>query len=283
MTLPLFETHYSIDTLKIVCQRLATDGTKIVALHGWQDNSNSFQPLMSYLPQYDWYAIDLPGHGQSDWRHTQAHYYFIDYVNDVYALLEQIAPGEKVVLVGHSMGAMVANLFAACFPERLHCVIAIDGLACITTPENEVVMQLRKAIQNRSSNKKNRVFESLQSLAKARQSVSDLSYDNALLIMQRNCRQIDSEYHLTTDPKLKHHSGFRFSPAQCKEVCKNTLVPIMLIRAKVDYNWLSESLAMYGEYYPDLTINEVKGGHHCHLESVAEIANLIDVYVNSNV
>ena len=135
--------------MTIACQRIENESLTILALHGWQDNSNSFLPLMEQLCEHNWYAIDFPGHGKSSWRNEQAHYYFVDYVDDVFNVIKQIET-EKVLIVGHSMGAMVANLFAACFPERVLGVIAIEGLACVTTPDSHVVKQLRKAIESRN-------------------------------------------------------------------------------------------------------------------------------------
>lgn len=81
------------------------DGEEVViALHGWLDNSASFAPMLTDVPSNQtWYCIDFAGHGLSSWRSPQAHYYFIDYVDDVYALITALKL-KKVHLVGHSMG-----------------------------------------------------------------------------------------------------------------------------------------------------------------------------------
>ena len=99
------------------------DGEEIViALHGWLDNSASFAPMLTnVLSNQTWYCIDFAGHGLSSWRSPQAHYYFIDYVDDVYAFINALNI-KKVHLVGHSMGAMVAGLFASCFSEYVRSV-----------------------------------------------------------------------------------------------------------------------------------------------------------------
>ena len=39
---------------------------RLLCIHGWLDNANSFLPLMPLLPEVDLLAIDLPGHGYSD-------------------------------------------------------------------------------------------------------------------------------------------------------------------------------------------------------------------------
>lgn len=274
------ETVYDINGVLLACQRSESNNTKIIALHGWQDNSNSYLPLIKKLPHYDWYAIDFPGHGKSQWRHQQAHYYFVDYVDDIFRLKQLIAPDEKVIIMGHSMGAMVANLFAACFPEAVEAVIAIEGIGCVTTDENQVTNQLKNAILMRCKEQDKRIFTEPSQLVNARLAVSDLDRKTAELLMARNTTAVDSGYTLSTDPKLKHHSGFRFTQSQCVEVCKQIITPMLVLKATNGYELVKQGIENYGKYIKNLTIKEVPGGHHCHLEHPSEVAILIDVYVN---
>lgn len=278
-----FETVYEINGMQLACQRITNQSVKVIALHGWQDNSNSFLPIMSELSHFDWYALDFPGHGKSDWRNQQAHYYFIDYVDDVYRLKQLIAPNEQVILLGHSMGAMVANLFAACFPEHVKAVVAVEGIACVTTNETDVTTQLKRAILNRTEEKNMRVFTDFEQVVQARMAVSDFSNEIAVLLMKRNVSPCANGYKLHLDPKLKHHSGFRFSETQCIEMCKRITTPMLVIYANKGYKLVSQGIEKFGKYYGNLTTVEVLGGHHCHLEHSAHIANIIDVYVNETV
>ena len=75
------------------------DGPLCLCLHGWLDNANSFLPLAEKLPQLQLVAIDLPGHGQSDHRSPDAHYHFLDWVDDVVQLLHllQLSSNQPVV------------------------------------------------------------------------------------------------------------------------------------------------------------------------------------------
>ena len=38
----------------------------VLFLHGWLDNSASFQPLMDHLGELPCWFLDLPGHGRSE-------------------------------------------------------------------------------------------------------------------------------------------------------------------------------------------------------------------------
>ena len=46
-----------------------TEGHPLLALHGWQDNAGTFLPLLPHFGAFHFVAMDLPGHGRSDWRH----------------------------------------------------------------------------------------------------------------------------------------------------------------------------------------------------------------------
>jgi pimeloyl-ACP methyl ester carboxylesterase len=81
------------------------DGRPVVLLHGLSANSTSWAPVIERTAR-DWrsYALDFRGHGRSD--RTPGRYRLDDYVEDAWRLLQVI--GEPAVVVGHSLGAVVA-------------------------------------------------------------------------------------------------------------------------------------------------------------------------------
>ena len=98
-------------------------------LHGWLDASASFVPLIEHLlPQLSGclnvVAPDWRGHGYSQWTHSG--YWFPDYVADLEGVLDHYA-AEQVTLVGHSMGAHVAALYAGLRPRRIRRLACLDA------------------------------------------------------------------------------------------------------------------------------------------------------------
>ncbi|MBV1853698.1 alpha/beta fold hydrolase [Catellatospora tritici] len=77
------------------------------------------------------YAVDQRGHGRSD----RADAYSIDLlVADLAQLLDALGL-DRIVLVGHSLGGVVAYLFAARHPHRLRALVVEDaGLMYPRTP-----------------------------------------------------------------------------------------------------------------------------------------------------
>jgi pimeloyl-ACP methyl ester carboxylesterase len=99
---------------------------KLFLLHGWMDVAASFQFLVDAL-EGDRFAIapDLRGYGRSEWQ-AQG-YWFPDYVADLEALLDALAPRESIDLVGHSLGGNIAMIYAGARPSRVRRLVSLDG------------------------------------------------------------------------------------------------------------------------------------------------------------
>lgn len=99
------------------------EAPKFVLLHGMGLNAHSFDPTVLALGRPA-LAIDLAGHGRSDWR-ADANYRPELLAADVVVALETLAPG-PVVLVGHSLGALTAIVVASLRPEAIRSLVLID-------------------------------------------------------------------------------------------------------------------------------------------------------------
>jgi pimeloyl-ACP methyl ester carboxylesterase len=99
---------------------------KLFMLHGWMDVGASFQFLVDALVR-DWFVVapDWRGFGRSEW--CQDGYWFVDYLADLDALLDQFSPNEAARVIGHSLGGNVVCLFAGLRPERISHAISLDG------------------------------------------------------------------------------------------------------------------------------------------------------------
>ena len=103
-------------TLQYVEQGNAS-GVPIVFLHGATDSWRSFDPLLEHLPPtVHALAITARGHGHSG--KPREGYRYGDMSNDLRAFLDALHL-PTAVIVGHSMGAMVAQRFAIDHPRRV--------------------------------------------------------------------------------------------------------------------------------------------------------------------
>lgn len=106
-------------------------------LHGWMDVAASFQFLVDAL-EGDWHVIapDWRGFGETAWPTTGAGtdtYWFPDYLADLELLLEHYQPAGAVNLVGHSLGANIACLYAGVRPARVRKVVDLEGFGMTAT------------------------------------------------------------------------------------------------------------------------------------------------------
>ncbi len=97
-------------------------GTPIVLIHGFGADLNSWRPLHGYLAAgRGHFALDLPGHGQSDLKGAATLEAFVEAVE---ATLE--AEGvASAHIVGHSLGGAVAAAFAAYLPAHVRSLTLI--------------------------------------------------------------------------------------------------------------------------------------------------------------
>lgn len=102
------------------------DAPTLFLLHGWMDVSMSWQFVVDALAgEWNIVAPDWRGFGPSQWLHRP--YYFAEHIGDLEAILDHYAPAGKVTLVGHSMGGIVACLYAGIRPARVERVISLEG------------------------------------------------------------------------------------------------------------------------------------------------------------
>ncbi|MFP8779208.1 alpha/beta fold hydrolase [Hydrogenophaga sp. RWCD_12] len=101
----------------------------LVLVHGWMDVSASWQFMVDALREQRWIvAPDWRGYGLTKSGQPPAdNFWFPDYLADLDFLLDALAPGESVDLVGHSMGGNVAMMYAGVRPERIRRLVNLEG------------------------------------------------------------------------------------------------------------------------------------------------------------
>ena len=94
------------------------------AIHGITANHRCWPLLADHLPGVRIIAPDLRGRGRS--RDLGGPYGLEQHARDLVAVLDHLEL-ESVAVVAHSMGAFVAVLLAARFPDRVSSLTLVDG------------------------------------------------------------------------------------------------------------------------------------------------------------
>jgi len=101
------------------------EGKTILCVHGITANCRSWDQMASTLtPRHKLIAMDLRGRGQSD--KPPSGYSIDHHIRDITGLLDRMGL-DKVVLMGHSLGAFISLAYGAECPERVDRIILVDG------------------------------------------------------------------------------------------------------------------------------------------------------------
>ena len=106
----------------------AGDGQNpLLLVHGFTGAKEDFTPWLDRLAASGWHAVapDLRGHGASAKPPQEAAYSFEIMADDMLDLADALG-WERFVLLGHSMGGMVAQFMACKAPARLDGLILMD-------------------------------------------------------------------------------------------------------------------------------------------------------------
>ena len=133
-------------------------------LHGWADTGSTFQFVVDAL-QDDWHVVapDWRGFGRS--TADGASYWFPDYIADLHELLDLYTPDQPARLVGHSMGANVAALYAGTMPERVAAFVNLEGFGLVDSDPADAPRRYRQWIDAAQAGAEFSTYADLRALA----------------------------------------------------------------------------------------------------------------------
>ncbi|ESX53190.1 MULTISPECIES: alpha/beta fold hydrolase [unclassified Mesorhizobium] len=123
-------------------------GAPVLFIHGVGMNAAIWQPQLERMAgRFDAIAIDMLGHGQSPLPPQDPE--LADYADQAIRLLDHLGL-DKVSVVGHSMGALVAQELALRAPERVRRIVSLNAVFRRTPELAEAVRQRAVALNGRS-------------------------------------------------------------------------------------------------------------------------------------
>ncbi len=272
------------------------NNNRILAIHGWLDNANTFNRIAPVLSKNHYIvAIDLAGHGLSNHREANSDYYIWDYAIDILNCLDALK-WKKCNLIAHSLGTGVASIVAGAFPNRIDKLIFIDGLgAPFITTENEIVSNFKTAYQQLKMAKKTQLYgfsqedsvtfkskeEAIQDRINNR--ISPISYEAASHLIDRGLKTIPGGYRSSHDPKITLPECYKMTENQVLQFIKSITSETLIILGKQGLfaNGLYNSRL---EAFLKAKIHWIEGNHHLHLEKeYKSIATLINQFLQNTI
>lgn len=129
----------------MTCWRETGHGEALTLLHGISSGAASWHKQFAGVAGYRLLAWDMPGYGDSPLPAVEKPL-AADYADALAVMLER-AQVQQTVLLGHSLGALVASAFAAKYPQRVKRLVLADpaqGYGQATAVQREQVWTQRQ-------------------------------------------------------------------------------------------------------------------------------------------
>jgi pimeloyl-ACP methyl ester carboxylesterase len=281
---PCTITDYStnIDGLAIAGFRATTSNPKhrLMAVHGWLDNANSFMPLMSLLDDIDLVAVDLPGHGQSSHLPKGAHYHFVDTPGTIFQVAEKLA-WENFHWLGHSLGGCLAPFAAVERPAAISSIIMLEATGPLTEEPDKIPSRLARSNEElrNPSRFKSRLFPTIEAAVEARLRASGMNHESARLIVERQLESTPEGYRWCFDPRHRMTSPVYLTEAQVLAVLDQVECPALVVTADNGYLTDRVETTTRLEKLKHCHLHQVSGQHHMHMDNPESVASVINSFL----
>lgn len=250
----------------------------VLAVHGWLDNAASFTPIAPLLAAHGLrvIAIDLIGHGLSSHRTRGSYIYLHDYIADLAFIIEQLKV-EKITLLGHSLGGAISCLLSGTFISKISNLVLIDSLGPLTLEEKHFPELTAKAIiqYKRLYNKTPPRYKSLDEAIQARLKATPMELSSVKTLLKRGLKQENDILCWRTDTRLLIKPLMMLTEAQVLAYLGNIAAPTCLINPNNGWPFSSELMHNRKLCMQNLTVYDIEGHHHVHMDKPREVSKLI--------
>lgn len=266
--------------------------TRVLFLHGKQDNCNTFDRLIPLLRQgFYFVCIDIPGHGYSSHFPPGFRISFESYVISIKRVVDHFQ-WKQFKCVGHSMGGMIASFFASIYPEYIERLVMIDCAGPKSIHPEETVQFLRTLcddllmVESKTMNRSppSYTYEQAVNLILTKRP-SKLTRQSAEVLIKRSLiKNPEGKYSFSTDQRLKVEYNQGFSPMQHMTLIHSIKCPVLYLQASENMLQKLPDHKLTRKMYktsPNVQVVKVNGNHDVHLNHPERIADLINTFIFS--
>ncbi len=258
----------------------AQTAPRMLCIHGWLDNANSFAPMMPYLPAFDLVSIDLSGHGYSD---ALPHGYSLHELCYQLTRVIETLGWPECHLVGHSLGGSIASMLAVANPDIVQSLTMIDSSGPLSEEADQLPGRMRRALKDRLHPQQfeSRNFPSKEAAIKARLKAAKMHPSSARLIIDRQLRSTEEGFQWRFDSRWRHASSQYLTQEQVRALlgaidCRTLTIiaddGYLLNRADTP-----DRLACL-QSHKSITL---PGHHHLHMDTPEPVAAAINRFLEA--
>lgn len=243
-------------------------GIPVILIHGVGLDNSIFRYQIDFLSKYfRVIAYDMIGHGKSE--KPEGKYELVDYAEQLKNLMENLNI-EKANIVGFSMGAMVSQLFAILYPEK---VLSLSLLSAVANRDNSQQQNVLKRVkQVKDNGHLSTVDAAIERWFSSEFSLSNKELVNEIKdILKRN----DSEAY------LKSYSLFAVSDLRLWPLLSKINSPTFIITGENDIGSNPDMARKMGEKIPNSQVVIVPNiKHMLPIEGAEELNNYLLSFLN---
>lgn len=250
----------------------ANDGEVLVMVHGFATDKDNWVRMAGELTgQYQVYAIDLPGHGDSS-KELDRDYQLQSQVSYLHSILRALEL-DQVHLIGNSMGGAITALYAARYPDAIHSATLLNP-AGVFQYESEFNIQLEEGnnplIVSQPGDMERLVELALEQQPFVPWPIYDVMEERAIAKREVNERIFHALMNSVDDESFT-------------EALATISVPVMVIWGKQDRVINYRNIEVFEQHIPNtraIILEEI--GHAPMIEAPERSATLLRTFVESD-
>jgi len=253
---------------------------KLLCLHGWLDNANSFAPIMPLINDAEIVAIDLPGHGLSEHHSEGFPYTIASYAHRVMQVADALG-WEQFTLVGHSLGGSIIPVCAVIAADRIKNLVMIDALGPLSETAQQLPQRLKRFHEdfNDPGKHRGRIYASVNLAVEARLLATKMHRSSAQLIVERQLAETEQGFSWRFDRQLRLASPAYYTESQVQEMLKAVQCPVLCIIALEGYIIVRDELMLRLAQIENKTVQKIPGFHHLHMDTPEPVATEINQFL----
>lgn len=253
------------------------------------DIGASFQHFVDALsPAREIIALDWRGFGGSRASPNDS-YWFYDYYADLDAVIDHISPDAPIDLLGHSMGANIAMIYAGTCPQRIRRLINVEGFGLARTDPAEAPARLAKWLSQLKSPVSMRTFADLQEVATHLMKRSPHMDEGFALWLAAEWAELkdDGRWHVTGDAVHKRLNPILYRCDEVLAAWENIEAEVLFVEGDK-----AEQITFSSERYSreefEARLGRIKAlerlridqcGHMVHLERPLHLAQAVESFL----
>lgn len=234
-------------------------------------------------------CVDTPGHGRSSHYPPGFRITLECYAVAVKRVVDHLQ-WDRFRCIGHSMGGMIASLFASLYPEHVSALVMIDCAGPEPVHPQDTVRVLRKVCDGLLTVESEAVTGSPPSYTREQavdtlmtKRPSKLTKSSADVLIERSL--VDRPgglYSFSMDQRIKVSYNQMFSPVQYMAVVNRIRCPVLYLRASENPLQKSPGNKLARKMYksnPNVRVVKVNGSHDVHLNHPEQLADTINTFL----